>query len=173
MDGSLASSPRRVFVSLVLGAPLSAPLWLPFLAESGQVGIALGPSQGYREHLAPLADAIQASALYRYREVQSDTTNHPLAWTTVALLALVTGLAAWRIVRKLPIRGGWLVAYFILLTIGSAFMSTAPSLRIVDPAGTAPGAPAISLAFPHVDGGRRYGAGGIASYPAQPIHRWA
>ncbi len=119
-----------VFVSLALGALLSAPLWLPFFAESGQVGIALGPSQGYREHLAPLRDAVQSSALYRYRDASGGAADHPLPWTTVALIALVAGLTAWRMVKKLPIRASWLISYFLLLTVGSAFMATAPSLPL-------------------------------------------
>jgi hypothetical protein len=119
-----------VAVSLLLAALLSAPLWLPFLAESGGVGIALGPSDGYRRHLAPIEMAFQWTPLYRYRGQPGTAADHPLPWTSVALVLTVAALAGWRILKKRLVHAGWLVAYFLALTIGSAFMITAPALPI-------------------------------------------
>ena len=49
--------------SLALAIALSAAYWLPVLGESGAVGISLGPSQGYANHLLLLSPS--ASALAR------------------------------------------------------------------------------------------------------------
>ncbi|MEJ5200420.1 MAG: 6-pyruvoyl-tetrahydropterin synthase-related protein, partial [Anaerolineae bacterium] len=95
--------PRRLLAaagSLILAAGLSAPLWLPFLAESRWVGIALGPSDGYKRHLAPLDLLIQWQLLYRYRVQHGGVADHPLSWLTAALTLLVVALCAWRLLRR-------------------------------------------------------------------------
>ncbi|MGC8782700.1 MAG: 6-pyruvoyl-tetrahydropterin synthase-related protein, partial [Anaerolineae bacterium] len=95
--------PRRLVAAAIapaLAAGLSAPLWLPFLAESRWVGLALGPSDGYRRHLAPLNLLIQWQPLYRYRVQHGGAADHPLSWLTAALLLLVVALCARRLLRR-------------------------------------------------------------------------
>lgn len=144
--------PRRLIAALgspLLAAGLSAPLWLPFLAESRWVGIALGPSDGYQRHLAPLDLLIQWQPLYRYRVQHGGAADHPLSWLTAALLLLVVALCAWRLLRRTraphmhlaaPLLSGEgpgmrsLVLIFALaLTAASAFMMTAPARPIWQP----------------------------------------
>ena len=69
---------------LVFGLGLSAPLWLPYFAESQAVGLALGPSDGYKAHLAPLSRLVQSSLFYQYREqVAGRLAGRPAAPTTL------------------------------------------------------------------------------------------
>jgi hypothetical protein len=73
---------------------------------------------------------VQWSALYRYRAAPGGAADHPLPWTSLALIGLVATLAVWRMATKRPICAGWVLAFFVLLTIGSAFMATTPSLPL-------------------------------------------
>ena len=91
--------------SLALALGLSAAYWLPVLAESRSVGIGLGTSEGYREHLAPLAQLILTSPFYRYR-LPSAGADHPLSWLTALLIVLVVLLWAWRALRRQRVQGG-------------------------------------------------------------------
>jgi hypothetical protein len=116
--------------SLALAIALSAPLWLPFLAESRAVGIGLGPSDGYQKHLAPLGQAILGSPLYRYRLTQGGAADHPLSWLTLALIVLVIGLLAWRRARRQRILAAPALGFSLLLALASIFMITATSLPI-------------------------------------------
>ena len=116
--------------SLLLAIALSAALWLPFLAESGTVGIGLGPSDGYREHLAPLAQAVLFSPFYRYRLQHGGAADHPLSWLAPALFVLVAALLAWRLWRRRTIPGGPALGFGLLLALASAAMITAPSLPV-------------------------------------------
>jgi len=119
--------------SFALGLALSAPLWLPFLGESGSVGIGLGPSDGYQTHLAPLAQALQLLPLYRYRLQQGGAADHPLSWATAALFVVALGLWTWRLARRQPVRAAPVVAFSLVLVAGAAFMITAPSLAVWRP----------------------------------------
>jgi hypothetical protein len=116
--------------SLILAALLSAPLWLPFLAESRAVGIGLGPSDGYRRHLAPLGRFVFPSLFYRYRPLQDGTLDHPLSWLTLLLTLLVSALALWRLARRRPLPAGPVIGFSLLLTLGGAFMVTGASLSV-------------------------------------------
>lgn len=91
--------PRRLIAAAAafgLALGLSAPLWLPFLAESRWVGIALGPSDGYQRHLAPLDLLVQWQPLYHYRVQHGGVADHPLSWLTAVIVTLVAGLFVWR-----------------------------------------------------------------------------
>jgi len=88
--------------ALGLALGLSAPLWLPFLAESRWVGIALGPSDGYQRHLTPLDLLIQWQPLYHYRVQHGGVADHPLSWLTAAALLFVVGLFVWRLGHLSP-----------------------------------------------------------------------
>ena len=126
--------------ALVLALGLSAPLWLPFLAESQFVGIAVGLSDGYRKHLAPLANFVSLSPLYRYEALDRSAqpggaVDHPLSWVTAVIILLVGGLALWRVGRgrthrSAPTVGGPVILFSLLLALGSAFMVTTASLPV-------------------------------------------
>jgi hypothetical protein len=116
--------------SLLLAVLLSAPLWLPFLAESGAVGIGLGPSDGYRGHLAPLGRFVFPSLFYRYRPLQDGTLDHPLSWLTLLLTLLVSALTLWQLARRRPLPAGPVIGFSLLLTFGAAFMVTSASLLV-------------------------------------------
>jgi hypothetical protein len=122
--------------TLVLALGLTAPLWLPFLAESSAVGIGLGPSDGYLRHLAPLGRFIQPLLLYHYGLERGGAADHPLSWLTVVLFVAVLGLFAWRSFRRQPVQAAPVVGFSLGLTAAAALMATTASLPIW--LGTAP-----------------------------------
>ena len=119
--------------SLALALGLSAPLWLPFLVESRWVGISLGPSDGYKRHLAPLDLAVQWQPLYQYRVQHGGVADHPLSWLTVGLFLLVLGLFVYRFVRRQRVIAAPVVGFGLALMAASAFMITLPSLPLWEP----------------------------------------
>ncbi len=119
--------------SVALGIGLSAPLWLPFLAEGRYVGIALGPSDGYLRHLAPLNLVLQWQPFYRYRVQHGGQADHPLSWLTALLFLLVVGLFAWRLARQRRMVAAPALGFGLVLTAVSAFMITLPALPIWQP----------------------------------------
>ena len=119
--------------SLALALGLSAPLWLPFLVESRWVGLSLGPSDGYKRHLAPLDLAVQWQPLYQYRVQHGGVADHPLSWLTVGLFLLVLGLFVYRLVRRQRVTAAPVVGFGLALTAASAFMITLPSLPLWEP----------------------------------------
>ena len=130
-----ARRPRRLLAAaaaLALAVGLSAPLWLPFLAESRWVGLALGPSDGYKRHLAPLDLLVQLQPLYRYRVQHGGVADHPLSWPTAALVLLVAGLFVGRLRRDARPCAPTL-AFALALAVLSAFMVTDISLPIWQP----------------------------------------
>jgi hypothetical protein len=119
--------------SLALALGMSAPLWLPFLVESRWVGLSLGPSDGYKRHLAPLDLAVQWQPLYQYRVQHGGVADHPLSWLTVGLFLLVLGLFVYRLVRRQRVIAAPVVGFGLALTAASAFMITLPSLPLWKP----------------------------------------
>ena len=119
--------------SLALALGLSAPLWLPFLVESRWVGISLGPSDGFKRHLAPLDLAVQWQPLYQFRVQHGGVADHPLSWLTVGLFLLVLGLFIYRLVRRRRVTAAPVVGFGLALTAASAFMITLPSLPLWEP----------------------------------------
>ncbi len=123
--------PRRLLAaggSWAIALGLSAPLWLPFFAERQHVGLALGASTGYRNHLTALADVILNALLHRYR--LEGGADHPLNWLTLMVCLATLGLLAWRLLKR-QAPPAWPVAAFgIALAIVSAFMITQPALPI-------------------------------------------
>ncbi len=116
--------------ALGLALGLSAPLWLPFLAESRWVGIALGPSDGYQRHLAPLDLLIQWQPLYHYRVQHGGVADHPLSWLTAVMVALVAGLFVWRLARRTRVHDRAILAFALALTLLAIFMITGASLPV-------------------------------------------
>lgn len=121
----------------LLGAGLSAALWLPFLAESKLVGIGLGPSDGYKNHLAPLRQLIQTLPVYQYRVSHGEgAAEHPLGWPAVVFAALTLArlIAAPLRREKLPGAGfGW---FGLALFAAASLLTAAPSLpvwRLLEP----------------------------------------
>ncbi|MGQ9767141.1 MAG: 6-pyruvoyl-tetrahydropterin synthase-related protein, partial [Anaerolineae bacterium] len=122
------------FGSLALGLGLSAPLWLPFFVERSYVGLALGASTGYRNHLATLSSMVLDAWFHRYRLATG--ADHPLSWLTVAVCLAASGLLVWRLIQQRAL-SAWPVAGFgIILATASAFMITQAALpvwRVLEP----------------------------------------
>jgi hypothetical protein len=129
---------------LVVAVALSAPLWGPFLAESGDVGIGLGPSDGYKRHLAPPGRFVLFSPLYRYRLEHGGQVDHPLSWLTVALCLLALVLLSlrlalrkrakvqpvWAKVQPIYVHAWPIPAFSLFLAAGAAIMVTTASQPI-------------------------------------------
>jgi len=116
--------------TLILALGMTAPLWLPFLAESDAVGIGLGPSDGYMKHLAPLGRLVQFSPLYRYGLERGGVVDHPLSWLTAALFVVVLALLAWRLIRRQRVEAAPVVGFSLALTAAAAFLVTSASLPV-------------------------------------------
>jgi hypothetical protein len=118
---------------LALALALTAGYWLPVLFESRAVGLALGPSDGYKEHLLPLGRLVASPLLYTYQQELDGSARHALSWLAVVLSLGVALLLAWRLaVRRRP--AGWPVAAFgVTLACASAGMLTTSALPIWQP----------------------------------------
>lgn len=114
--------------SVALAAALSSWVWLPFLAENKYVGIGLGASDGWKQHLAPLSQLIQTLPLYQYRVAHGvGLAEHPLAWPS-ALLAFVVLLVLFlRMRRGRAVAGGSLAVFGLLLAAVAVLMTAQPS----------------------------------------------
>jgi hypothetical protein len=118
--------------SLGLAIGLTAALWLPVLTESSAVGLSLGASDGYQQHLAPLSQAVLMAPLYLYRLGQG-AADHPVSWLSLAVVLLVLGLLVWRLAAgQRPVKGS-IIAFHLLLVLASLFMTTQGSLPIWKP----------------------------------------
>ncbi|MEZ4767820.1 MAG: 6-pyruvoyl-tetrahydropterin synthase-related protein [Caldilineales bacterium] len=118
--------------SVALAAAITAVFWLPALAESRSVGLALGPSRGYAEHLLNGATVLRRSLAYFVNAPDTLGRIYPLSWLALALAALGAALLAvrWR-QRQLP--PGWPAAAFHLgLAVVAMFMTTALALPLWD-----------------------------------------
>ncbi len=116
--------------SLILAVAMSAAYWLPVLVESSTVGLALGPSTGYENHMLALGKLIGRSLLYIYRDENGFALVYPVSWLTAALLLCVVGLIAvrWR-QRRLPSESPILI-FHTILSLLSLFMITSLSLML-------------------------------------------
>lgn len=115
--------------SAALGAGLSAWLWLPFLAENQYVGIGLGASDGWKQHLAPLAQLIQTLPLYQYRASHgAGAAEHPLAWPGALLAVLV--LAALLLGVRRGRRNIGIAVFGVALAAAAALMTAQPAAPI-------------------------------------------
>ncbi len=115
----------------VLGAGLSAWLWLPFLAESKLVGIGLGPSAGGEQHLAPLSQLIQTLPVYQYRVAHgAGLAGHPLSWPAALLFLVVLVWLMWNVLRRRTVSSFSVAAFGLGLAAVSVFMTAAPALPL-------------------------------------------
>jgi len=158
--GSGAPSARAVISALALTLTLSSFYWLPVLAESRYVGLGHGASQGYRDHLLPLARLISLSLAYPYPAEQDVVPTFPLGLVQLGIAAAALAslvpvqdmhrerrpkassvLAPLRpgAERRLkerqvqagrPPSRGWLPAFFLAVVLLSAFMLTTASLPV-------------------------------------------
>ena len=114
-----------------LGAGLSAALWLPFLAESGQVGIGLGPSEGNQRHLAPLRELIQTLPFYQYRVSHgAGAAEHPLSWASVAFALLALGRLITALARRRPLPGADFAWFGLALALVASVMTSSVTLFV-------------------------------------------
>jgi hypothetical protein len=119
----------RVALAVVLAVAASAFHWLPILAESEYVGLGHGASQGYRDHLLPLAKLVSFDVAYRYRGAPGVPITYPLGWLQALLLAgglwlLVGPGDEWsrdRLSRRVAI-------FFLMAGLVSALMLTRTAL---------------------------------------------
>ena len=119
--------------SLVLAIALTAVYWLPVLGETQAVGLALGPSQGYANHLLSATTFVQQTLAYRYRDDAGMGVIYPFSWLTLGLLALVGGLVVWRWrQRRLPPRSSVLV-FHLAMSVVAIFMMTTAALWLWRP----------------------------------------
>jgi hypothetical protein len=112
----------RVVLALILVATLSAFYWLPVLAESRYVGLGHGASQGYRNHLVPLAELISLRPTYDYSLEPGIRVAFPLGWVQAVIpVAVLVLLFRFRQRR-------WLVLFFAAIALLSTWMLTTASL---------------------------------------------
>jgi hypothetical protein len=114
-------------LSLLLAMGLSAAYWLPVLAESGGVGIGVGPSQGFVNHLLAPGDLLTRAPIYPYRDASGLALVYPLSWLTPLLLAAGMGALLWRRVQP---GNRMIVGYHLALALVAAAMITTLALAV-------------------------------------------
>lgn len=144
-----------VLSALAAAAVLSAFYWLPVLAEQGYVGLGSGASQGYREHLLPLARLVSLSLLYPYPTQEGVAPTFPLGLVQVLIaLAALPAVAGLFVAERAgahcqPVvgterrpgsrgqgsapsarTGFWPLLFFVAVTYLSAFMLITGSLPV-------------------------------------------
>jgi hypothetical protein len=114
----------RVGQATVLSVAMSTCYWLPVLAESQYVGLGHGVSEGYRNHLLPLADLLSTGFVYSYQLEPGAPITFPLG----SIQALIIGAASLLLFRAHRLR--WLVLFFLVVALVSAFLLTTSALPI-------------------------------------------
>ncbi len=122
-----------LITSLVLAIALTAVYWLPVLTESKAVGLGVGPSRGYENHLLPLSQLIALTFSHDYKAAYHGPVTHPQNWFFMALLALITGLLIWRWQSQRRLVHRSILVFHLLLAVVAIFMTTSPSLFIWHP----------------------------------------
>lgn len=122
--------------SLILAVLISAGYWLPVILESDAVGIAGGPSQGYRQHLLTLINLVARPLVYPYTRLPEQPIVYPLDWLSIVFFFVAAGglLWKWR-QRRLPVAWPQL-SFFLILSLSTVFMLTTSSLpvwKLVEP----------------------------------------
>ncbi|NOZ05264.1 MAG: hypothetical protein GXP41_02775 [Chloroflexi bacterium] len=122
-----------ILAALLLSLALSAFYWLPALAESKFVHLALDfGGKGYQDHLAPLGGILSPFLLYRYFPDQVVAADHPIGLAQ-ALLA-VAGVAGMVLTAR---RLGQRKIHFILhlsfalaVAFAALFLASTASLPV-------------------------------------------
>jgi len=93
--------------ALLLAVGLSAFFWLPALVESRAVGLSVGASAGYANHMLTAATWLRRSLAFFLNPAETLGPVFPLSWFALALVA-VGGVLALGAALKLPAfrRGG-------------------------------------------------------------------
>ena len=118
--------------TVALAAAITTVFWLPALTESRTVGLALGPSRGYAEHLLNGATLLRRSLAYFANAPETLGRIYPLSWLALALVGMVAVLllVRWR-QKRLPV--GWPAAAFHLGVAALAmFLTTILALPLWD-----------------------------------------
>lgn len=118
---------------LALAAGMTAAFWLPALVESRSVGLALGPSRGYENHLLSAATLVRRSLAYFANAPDALGRIYPLSWFSLALLALGLGLFLVRWARHRLPPGAASLAFHLALAAGAMFMTTTAALSVWRP----------------------------------------
>ncbi len=119
--------------SLALAAGLAAVFWLPALVESRAVGLSLGASAGYTNHMLTAETLLRRSVAYFANSPDWLGQIYPLSWFALGLTALGTALLTARAAqRRLP-RNWPPVAFHVALAAAAMFMTTAAALFIWQP----------------------------------------
>lgn len=119
--------------AIVLALGLSALFWLPALAESRSVGLSLGPSEGYANHLLTTDTWLRRSPFYFASPPDDLGRVYPLSWLAVGLVGLVTALSAARLPSLRRDGNLTAVLFHLALAVGAMFMTTVASLAIWRP----------------------------------------
>ncbi len=125
--------------ALALAAGLSAVFWLPALVESRAVGLSVGASEGYANHMLTAATTLRRSLAFFLNPPETLGPVFPLSWFALALTAAGTIL----LLRKLPSfrkDGNFaratplpMLGFHLAVAISAMFMTTAASLFIWQP----------------------------------------
>lgn len=119
--------------SLALAVGMTAVFWLPALIESRAVGLGLGASDGYINHLLTAQTLLRRSLAYFADAPDALGQIYPLSWLALALVGLGLGLLLLRFVQRRPPAGWPALAFHLALSIGAMYMATAASLAIWQP----------------------------------------
>jgi hypothetical protein len=123
--------------ALALAAGLSALFWLPALVESRAVGLSVGASAGYANHMLTAATWLRRSVAFFLNPPETLGPVFPLSWFALALVAVGLILLLRRLpsfrkddIGQPPLP---LVGFHLAVAIGAMFMTTAASLFIWQP----------------------------------------
>jgi len=122
-----------VSVALLLSLALSAFYWLPALAESQFVHLALDfGGKGYQNHLAPLGGILSPFFLYRYFPDQVVAADHPagLAQTLLAVAGIAGLLLTVRRDGQGKLRIGLHLVFAAALALAALFLTSTASLPV-------------------------------------------
>lgn len=114
-------------LSLLLAMGMSAPYWLPVLAESHAVALGAGPTQGFSNHMLSPGELLLNTLVYPYRDAQGAALVYPLSWLTPLFLA--AGLAVLLRRRGEAIHKP-LVGYHLALALIGIGLTTTLSLPL-------------------------------------------
>ncbi len=121
-----------IMASLSLAVLICAAYWLPVIGESSAVGLAAGPSDGYKLHLVPLADLLARPLVYPYVRPADQPIVYPVDRLSLAIVLLTLGGLIWRW-RRHTLPATWPhIAFHTLLTLAALAMLTTAATPVWD-----------------------------------------